>query len=683
MSFYRLIKPDWAKPLLDNNKPNPKFIAEVKGPNTYEGFNFTPEFIKAKNDEGYNVYFFPNHPSTDVYAAGVVSLAGKHIDVFNFVFVDMDLKDEVYKSKEEFIKTLSEFPVKPTMVVNSGNGVHAYWSIQNLTRDEYVYMQLALLKYFKTDESVFTVLQLMRLPGTNNTKRHGDYVPASIVEEVSSGSTYTLDSFPQTIMSALTPQELSRGQKHLDRLDGKLTIHATEFVNLDEVPEIFFEFINDPKNLQVKNLWMDPKGTYGDRSGADMSLTNILFKNNFNKKEAMSIISNTQKALSHANRRSYAQTTVDKVYTEKLLANNKFMTVGQRNRTMNEEQNLGSFVRATDYFDSAVLGNPWRKRELTGLIAGTGVGKTTVTLKWMKDCIQNNPDNDDIFVFFTLEMAVGEIVTRWNSLVGKDSPLADRLYVIGNENEKFEPRNIGLQEMLEDCNELKKLTGKNIGMLAIDHVGIVSRHIDTRKPVKFGIDSEMNSGYGNIRTLSLNSLCSQLKVLCKMLDTHIVVLTQTTKEKGVGDLPIDKDGAYGISNYENIMDRILTIWQPLKLVQHLTKVRFLAFQYVKIRSKHQSDKLQTNEPKLLTFDMASGELRITTQAEYDEFTKLYPTTIEMRDAMMKKKGGVGYSIHVGVDSLNKVKAQLGLVQQGDNNVNGMGKVQPNQHTRTN
>lgn len=677
MSFYRLIKPDWAKPLLDNGKPNPKFVTAMADPkNTYEGYNFSEDFLKQKNDEGYNIYFFPNHPTTDVYAAGVVSLAGKHIDKFNFVFVDMDLKDKIYESKEAFIEKLKEFPVKPTMVVNSGNGVHAYWAIDGLTREDYVFTQLALIAYFKTDESVFTVLQLMRLPGYNNTKRHNDYVAASIVEDVSSGATYKLDDFPGTLFT-LDQESVTRGQKHLDRLDGKLVINAPEYVNIDEVPDTFFDFINMDANIESKNLWLTPKESYGDRSGADMKLANILFKNGFNKKEALAVISNTQKALSHGNRKHYAEITIDKVYTERL--NTKFRTVGQHNRTVDETRNLGDTVKTTWYFDTGVLGNPWRKRELTGLIAGTGVGKTTVTLKWMRDSIENNKDNDDIFVFFSLEMGVGEIIERWNKLVGKDSALADRLYVIGNETEKFEPRNIGLQEILEDCNELKKLTGKNIGMLAVDHVGIISKHIDIRKKYTFGIDSEMNSGYGHIRTLSLNSVCNQLKVLCKMIDTHIIVLTQTTKEKGIGDLPIDKDGAFGMSNYENIMDRIITIWQPLKLVQSQTKNYYLAWQYVKVRNKHQDDKIQTNEPKLLTFNMATGDLVITSAAEYEEFNRLYPVTNQMREERMKKKGGIGYSIQIGNDTLNRLR---GLGQKTEDN-NDLGKVQPNQHTGAN
>ena len=653
MSFYRLIKADWGKPLLDNDTKNPKFIKEIEGPNTYEGANFSNEFIQEKNLQGYNCYFFPNHPSTDVYASGVKSLSGKHIDTFNYVFVYMDLKDKEYESKEKFIEVLSSFELTPTMVVDSGNGIHAYWAVSDLTRDDYVYLQLALIKKFKTDESVFTVLQLMRLPGTKNTKKHDAFIDVTIVNSISSGKMYSVSDFPKSIIEALDQEDFARGQRHLDRLDGKLTVNAPEFVNIDEIPEKFFEFINDPLNKIAFDLWMTPKESYGDRSGADMKLANMLFKANFNKKEALAVISNTQKALSHANRKHYATLTIDKVYSEKL--GTKFMTVGQRNRTIDPNQNLGDLVKTSWWVDTGMLGNPWRKRELTGLIAGPGVGKTSVTLKWIKDAIENNPENDDIFVFFSLEMGVGEIVDRWNKLVSNSSNLADRLYVISNETETFEPRNIGLQEILEDCLELKKLTGKNIGMIAIDHIGLISKHIDVRKKYTFGVDSEQNSGFGNIRTLGLNTIARQMKPLCKQLDTHIVVLTQTTKEKGVGDLPIGKDGAFGISDYENIMDRIVIVWQPLKLVQSQVKLRFMAFQYVKIRNKSVNDRIQTDEPKIMVYDLATGDIRPCNPEEYLEFSNAYPKTIEIRDAQVKKKGGVGYSIHIDPAILDKIR----------------------------
>lgn len=673
MGFYRLIKPDWAKPLLANDEANPNFVEEIQGPDVIEGYNYSEDELKQMNGVGYNVYFFPNHPSKDVYSEGIKHLSGKHIDVFDFVFVDMDLKDKVYATKEDFLKKVNEFPLKPTMVVNSGNGVHVYWQIEGLTKESYVITQLALINYFKTDPSVFTVLQLMRLPGYMNTKRHKDYVPAAVIESHSSGEIYTLDRFPQDIYN-LPDDVVTRGQNHLAKLDGRLKIDLPFDVNLDELPDKFIEFISNPKNEVPKKLFMDPKGFSGDRSRADMTLTNILFKAGFDKKEALAVIANTQKAISRGpNRNYYANLTVDKVYDEQ--KNEKYLTVGQKLRTQDNQKNLGQLVRGPWYLDYEVLGNPWRKKEVLGLIAGTGVGKTAKALKIIKDTIENNPDNDDIHVFIELEMPEADIIDRWIKLVGSTSKLADRLYVIGNEDEKGEPRNIGLQEIVEICQDLKKMTGKNIGTLVVDHIGIVSRHIDTNKKYTFGIQSEPNSGYGNVRTLSLNSLATQMKPLAKLLNLFLMVLTQTTKEKGIGDLPVDKDGAYGISQYENIMDRIITIWQPLMRVQNQSKYRFLAWQYVKIRNKHNNDKLQTHEPKLLTYIMETGDLKMTTQEEYSEFQRLLPMAADARDKIQKKKAD-GYSINLNTTKLDSVQLALAERNKQKEQANGVSKVQP-------
>jgi len=666
VGFYRLIKPDWGKPLLDNGKSNSSFFQEIKGPDVLEGFNYSNEFLNEKNQQGYNIYFFPNHPSKDVYLDGIKHLSGKHIDTFNFIFVDMDLKDEVYASKEDFVEKLISFPIKPTMVVNSGNGIHAYWKIENLTRDSYVIAQLALINYFKTDESVFTVLQLMRLPGCLNTKKHGAYIQTSIIEEVSSGKVYKYEELPNDIFN-MPEEAIVRGQNHLAKLDGKIKVDLPQFVNLEEIPDKFLVFIDDPKNSVVKNIFNNPRSyaTNGDRSSADMALANILLKAGFNKKEALAVLSNTEKAISRGPHRTYyANLTVSKVYDREL--DKKFKSVGDTlRRDSDNTRKLGAPVRGTWYFDYDVLGEPWRKKEVLGLIAGTGVGKTTVTLKWIKDSIENNPQNDDIFIFISLEMAEAEIVKKWIALVGATSKLADRLYVVGNEDDKGDPRNIGLQEVVEIAQEIKKLTGKNIGILAIDHIGILQRHIDTRKKYTFSINSEPGAGWSDIRMLSLNTVATQMKSLAKILDTYVIVLTQTTKGKGAGDLPIDKDGAYGISQYENIMDRIITIWQPLMYVQSQTTNYFLAWQYVKIRSKSNADRIKCYEPKLLTYIMQTGDLRITTQEEYTEFQRVLPLAVEARDNREKKKAN-GYSIHlISSDKLNEIKNLLDSRVKGD------------------
>jgi hypothetical protein len=313
------------------------------------------------------------------------------------------------------------------------------------------------------------------------------------------------------------------------------------------------------------------------------------------------------------------------------------------------------------YLDYEVLGEPWRRKELLGIIAGAGIGKTAFALNIIKEIIINNPHNDDVYIFFSLEMSKGQIIKRWLKLVGKDSPLADRLYVIDTQDEKGMPSPIGLQEMYEYCTEIKQVTGKHIGAFVIDHFHIISSHIDIRKKPNFGIKSEQNTGYGDIQNLSFNGLATQLKSLVKTIDSFGIILTQTTKDKGAGDLAIGKDGAYGVSQYEWIVDRILTIWQPLMRVQHLAKSNFLAFQYAKMREKHPNDKIKELDAKLLTYDMESGNLKIPSSDEYGEFVLLLPQANEVRDAMSKKKPST-YSIQLNLAGIEEALAKVGVIK---------------------
>ncbi len=283
-------------------------------------------------------------------------------------------------------------------------------------------------------------------------------------------------------------------------------------------------------------------------------------------------------------------------------------------------------------------------------------------MKIVKDTIENNPNNDDVFVFISLEQPEQEIVQRWVKLVGNDSPLADRLYVIGNEDEKGEPRNIGIQEIFEYCSDIKKTTGKEIGILSVDHFGIISKHIDTRKKQTFGVSSEKDTGWGDVRVISPNLLATQMKSLAKMLNTFVIVLSQTTKDKGQGDLPIDKDGAYGISQFENIMDYIITIWQPLMRVQNRCQHYFLAWQYAKIRHKHENDKVKTHQQKLLTYVMSTGDLRPPTNDEYSIFSSLIPEAAVARENLSKKKGNIEYSKSIDLLDLQKITQKLSIVQ---------------------
>lgn len=651
--FYRLIKPDWAIPTLANGDPNPEYKKQIEGNKTIEGC-LKPEEVKHFNELGYNAYWFPNHPSTNVYENGTRYLSGKMIDVFNYVFVDMDSKDGIY-TVDEFLNVLREFPVKPTITVKSGHGVHAYWRIQNLSREEYILTQLALLRYLRTDESVWTVLQLMRVPGSLNTKEMNNYRLAEPVKDLSTGQIYeNIGVFPGDIFN-LSEEDKNRMQSHINKLDGKLQVHLSEDINIDELPDSFLNLMYE--NESIYQLFNNPAEHYGDRSGADMSLANILFRRGISKKDAIAVISNSQKALSKgAYRLDYATSTVDKAYVDQ--TENKFKTVGQRLREGFDTIELDP-VNGPKFFDCLV--NKWSKTQILGLVAGSGVGKTAVTLKIFKDMIENSTDNDDVFVFFSLEMQEAEIVKRWIKLVGNDSPLADRLYVIDTNAENGDQRIIGLQEIYEYCRDIKNATGKEISAIAIDHIGITSKHIDTRKKYTFGVESEQMSGWGDTRTISLANLCTQLKTLAKMLNTFVIPLTQTTKEKGLGYTPLGKDAAFGVSQYENIVDYMITLWQPLMLVQEQTPYRFLSWQYAKVRNQDVDDPVKPNTFKLLTYDMVSGDLYPTTEDEYKVFSNLLPLALE-RAKEKEKKIETQYTRSISIDTLKDIDDKIKLVK---------------------
>ncbi len=222
--FYRLIKPSWGKTKLFKNGEsvdNPNFVKAINGPDILEGC-FEESYLKEKNAEGYNVYWFPNHPSKNIYSENIKFLSGKHIDTFKYVFVDMDLKDGIYKDKLEFLEKLDEFPVKPTIVVNSGNGVHAYWEVEDLTKEAYIILQFGLINYLKTDESVWTVLQLMRVPEFLNTKDPENPKPAEIIKELSSGEVYKTEDLIGHLN--ITADQEKKAQNHLDKLEGKAIV---------------------------------------------------------------------------------------------------------------------------------------------------------------------------------------------------------------------------------------------------------------------------------------------------------------------------------------------------------------------------------------------------------------------------------------------------------------------------
>ena len=80
--------------------------------------------------------------------------------------------------------------------------------------------------------------------------------------------------------------------------------------------------------------------------------------------------------------------------------------------------------------DIDCLIRPWQRGDMTGILAGTGVGKTTFVLKLLKAILQNNAEG--VVAFVSLELVAAEIAEKWFKATEDCPELADRLYIVEN-----------------------------------------------------------------------------------------------------------------------------------------------------------------------------------------------------------------------------------------------------------
>lgn len=612
---YRLIKPDWGKPDV------------ISGPNVLEGDNYSPEFLRQKNEAGYNVYYFPNHNSKPIDHP---FLRGSDIDTFTWVFVDMDLKDGRYESCEEFFELLLQEPIQPNKVVFSGNGLHAYWRITDLTLEAYLDIQLRLIQKFQTDESIWTALQLMRLPGYNNTKSRDNlkFVTETAVHE----ETTTADNL-RSVLPELSRDNSRKLEMHKRKLSGLEELEALDEESL-EMPEKFLQQLEKSRKLQ--DLWGAEKG---ERSEADFHIATILYEKEYTKAEALAVMLNTNKALSKGpHRKSYAMNVVNSAYMTKAKHYVPSAAEKLAGGILNNKDKGKRKLYGPSYLDGMQHG--WRTKEVLGLIGSPSAGKTSLTLDSFYNMIKNDPEDDGVFIFFSLEMGEEEILEQWQMLTSDEPHLAERFYVVSNEDEEGNARYLNLQDVYCFVKDTAKVSGRKVKAIAIDHVGVLNKAIDIKRKPDFGLARRDDLGYGNNRTMSDRELTKFIKSMAKELDIFIILQSQTTKEKaGEGDSPLGLGAAYGVAQFEWDMDYVMTIWQPLKRVRHKTELAVTAFQYVKNRYVHKKDRIKVYEAQVIFIDLDNGRFRYMTDEEYEEFTELEKEAKMLRKMAEKKESG--------------------------------------------
>ena len=625
---YRLLLPEWAE--------------QDDVPSVIEADDLSMAELKKKNDAGWGIYYFPNY---NRHKKTVGFLCGKNIDVWNVVYVDMDLKDGIYKTKDEFIEKLISFDLPPNWTVDSGNGIHAYWKIADLDINKFVTLQLQLINKFSTDRSIWTVLRIMRLEGFYNTKKKDE--PKSTLRVDLLDTVYTFDE----LSSRLEPLEDADNLKmlsHIRKVQGLDPIIIDTELDVSVLPESFERFM--AINERAASIMSDYSG---DRSKNAFSLAHILADAGFNKQEAIVVIANTPKYINRADRETWATDCIEKVYAQKV----KYTVPSVADRIKQYKKSpprMGSEVGGPNYMDVNV--RRWRTGQVLGIVGGTGVGKSTITLDIFKHMILNNPESNDIYLYFNLEMSDYDVIDRWQVLIkNKQGDLSKRLYVISNEDDTGNPKHMSLQHIYWYCKDLEKVTGHKIAAIAIDHISVINPAIDVSKQPDFGMVAEMEGAFGNMRSVSNRKMPQLLKELAKQLDTFLLIQSQTSKANGAhGELPLGVGAAFGASQFEHFIDYLITICQPIRRVYHKTDLRILGWQYAKNRHAAKGDVVTPYSMRVLKVDLDTGGLSQLDPDETEEVKRLNIECENLRKGEEKKKG---------VEIINSPGGELGKLKE--------------------
>ncbi len=592
MKYYRLIAPDWLL------KQHPDLQKVLEG-------MFSDDDIKSLNEAGYNVYYFPNHPKKyDLNR----TVNGSQIDQFDYVFVDYDCKSEVYKSKEDFIDLLKRLFNAPTLIVDSGNGVHAYWQVSDLDVKSYQRLTRRMMRMFKTDESTCMICQLMRMPGTLNTKEQNNFKPCKIVYE-KPRPLYTCEELDK-LLPPITVEDEAFCQQHYDRTynisDKSITID-------DELPPKFGKLLKE--NHEVADLFA---GATDDRSKNDYRLGHVMYANKFTKEEAMSVLVNTAKAMSRApvHRIAYAENIVNKIWTYETETETSDSELSYSVKDILHRSGdtiKGTQLRCHPCVDNTERG--YRLGDVIGLVAGSGVGKTAFSMNMFKWFAQNNPDYHHFFV--PLEQPSNEIAERWKTMCGEDTSLHSKVHVMSNYDNAGNFRHLSLDEIQEYLVSWQVKTGHKIGCVVIDHIGALK---------KKGSNDENQD---------LMTICHKMKSFAIQTNTLLVMQSQTSRQKaGIGDQELDKDSAYGTLFFEAYCDYLITLWQPLKRCHAEESCPTVtAFKFCKIRHKKAKlDVIKEDVPYYLYFDSTAEMLRNLTQDEKTSFDYFLPKATNKRKA---------------------------------------------------
>ena len=168
-----------------------------------ESIDEVSDYADAMVHKGYDAYFALANFQSD---EGRTVANAKELNSF---FIDIDCgANKAYADQTEGIEALQKFLAstnftKPTVVVNSGRGLHAYWVLeQPISREEWKpiaerFKALCQEHKFEADPAVTAdVARILRIPETLNFKDPGNPLPTKVLK---AGKRVSLSAFSEKL----------------------------------------------------------------------------------------------------------------------------------------------------------------------------------------------------------------------------------------------------------------------------------------------------------------------------------------------------------------------------------------------------------------------------------------------------------------------------------------------------
>lgn len=221
-----------------------------------------------------------------------------NIQYITTLWSDLDGKDYA-GGKSEALTRLCNFSQTPSVVIDSGNGYHAYWILQTAVPNENPKLIRGILKGIGQHlgaDSVFDLCRILRLPNTMNWKGKEKPVACEIVERF----------FKPEMRYALA----DFGHYYVD--PGTESTQTSLGPIPDEIPKRFQELLI--KNKRLSDVWYGratmPNNT--TRSAYDMSIASILRHHYFTVEEIIAILPHAPSGKGCDATRQYLEHTIRK-----------------------------------------------------------------------------------------------------------------------------------------------------------------------------------------------------------------------------------------------------------------------------------------------------------------------------------------------------------------------------------